>query len=55
MNKKVNERLLYQTSKINTRVNSPVRHITLCILSSKSTAFASKYIGDGQLDLNRDA
>lgn len=55
MSKKVNERLLYQTSKRNTKVNSPVRHITLCILSSKSTAFASKHIGDGQLDSNTDA
>lgn len=52
---KVNERLLYQTSKRSTKVNSPVWHKTLCILSSKSTAFASKYIGDGQLDLNTDA
>lgn len=47
MNKKVNERLLYQTSKRNVKVNSPVRH--------SFRAFASKHIGDGQLDLNTDA
>lgn len=55
MSIKVNERLLYQTPKRNTKVNSPVQHINLCTLSSKSTAFASKHIGDGQLDLNTDA